>query len=58
VLERESINFTGMFVSICNCARGYLRVELFSFNRVITLDLVNIFKFQLVSCLGVLRVDF
>jgi hypothetical protein len=34
---------------MCSCAPGYFRVDIFSSNEVIALDLVKICNFQLVT---------
>jgi hypothetical protein len=38
-----------MLISMCSCAPGYFPVDIFSKFRVIALDLVKIYIFQLVS---------
>jgi hypothetical protein len=38
-----------MLLSMCSCAPGYFRVDIFSIFRVIALELVKISNFQLVS---------
>jgi hypothetical protein len=45
----ESLNFTGTLISMCSCATGYFRLDLFSYFRVIALDLELFCNFQLVS---------
>jgi hypothetical protein len=49
VFDLESWNLTGMLISMCSCAPGYFRVNLFSIFIVIALDLVKICNFQLSS---------
>jgi hypothetical protein len=49
VFDLESWNFTAILIRMCSCAPGYFHVDLFSIFRVITLDLVKICNFQLVS---------
>jgi hypothetical protein len=49
VIDLESWNFTGFVISMCNCAPGYFRVDLFSICKVIALDLIKICNFQFVS---------
>jgi hypothetical protein len=38
-----------MLISMCSCAPVYLRLDIFSIFRVIALDLVKFYDFQLVS---------
>jgi hypothetical protein len=38
-----------MLLSMCSCAPGYFRVDIFSVFRGIALDLVKIYNFQLVT---------
>jgi hypothetical protein len=40
VFDIESLNFTGMLISMCSCKPGYCHVDMFSIFRVIALDLV------------------
>lgn len=49
VFDLESSNFTEMLFSMFSCAPGVLCVDLFSIGRVISLDLVKILNFQLVT---------
>jgi hypothetical protein len=48
VFDIESWNFTGILISMCSCAPGYFRLDLFSIFRVIALDFFFC-NFQLVS---------
>jgi hypothetical protein len=48
VFDLGSWNFTGMLISMCSCAPGSFRLDLFSICRVIVLDWVKICNFQLV----------
>jgi hypothetical protein len=49
VFDLESWNFTGMLISMCCCASGNFRLDIFSIFWVIALDLVKLCNFQLVS---------
>jgi hypothetical protein len=49
VFDLESLNFTGMLLSMLSCAARVSLVVFFCFVRVIALDLVKICNFQLVS---------
>jgi hypothetical protein len=48
VFDLESWNLIRMLLSMCGCAPGYFRVDIFSIFRVIALDLVKISNFQFV----------
>jgi hypothetical protein len=45
VFDLDSWNFTGMLISMCSCAPGYFRRDIFSIFRVIALDLVKFGNF-------------
>jgi hypothetical protein len=49
IFDLESWNLTGMLISMCSCACGYFRVDIFSIFRVIALDLVKIYNIQHVT---------
>ena len=48
-IELERRKFTEMLVRMYSCAPGVLLLDQFSISRVIALDLVKIYTFQLVS---------
>jgi hypothetical protein len=48
VFDLESWNLTRMLLSMCYCAHAYFHVDILSIFRVIALEKVKIFNFQLV----------
>jgi hypothetical protein len=45
-----------MLISMCSCALGYFRVDIFSIFRVIALDLVKFCNFQLVIAIHLVQI--